>query len=117
MADLAMLAVGLMAYGAIFALVGAGLKHPLATGLVFAFGWEPVVLLLPGYLKRLTVAYYLQGLVTHEMPRDSAIAILGQVFREVPSVASSLIGLGLIVGVALWLAARAVEEREYVLEQ
>ena len=34
-----------------------------SSGLVFAFGWEPAVLLFPGYLKRLTVAYYLQALV------------------------------------------------------
>ena len=33
------------------------------------------MLLFPGYLKRLTVAYYLQALVTHEMPQDSAVAI------------------------------------------
>ena len=34
-------------------LSGARLKRPLVVGLVFAFGWEPGVLLFPGYLKRL----------------------------------------------------------------
>src|SRR5207249_4424228 len=56
LADLGMLAAGLTAYGAVFALVGARMKRPLVVGLVFAFGWEPGVLLFPGYLKRLTVA-------------------------------------------------------------
>ena len=65
--DLGMFAIGLAAYGAIFALVGARLKRPLVVGLVFAFGWEPGVLLFPGYLKRLTIAYYLQALVPHAM--------------------------------------------------
>jgi ABC-2 type transport system permease protein len=115
--DLGMLAAGLAAYGAVFALVGTRLKRPLIVGLVFAFGWEPGVLLFPGYLKRFTVAYYLQGLVTHEMPQDSAVSLLMQVFHEVPSVASSLLYLAAIVAVALWLAGRAVEQREYVLEQ
>jgi len=115
--DLGMLAVGLASYGAVFALVGTRLKRPLVVGLVFAFGWEPAVLLFPGYLKRLTVAYYMQALVTHEMPQDSAVSVLFQVFHEVPSVAVSLLTLGMIVGVALWLAGRAVEQREYVLEQ
>jgi ABC-2 type transport system permease protein len=115
--DLGMLAAGLAAYGAVFALVGTRLKRPLIVGLVFAFGWEPGVLLFPGYLKRFTVAYYLQGLVTHEMPQDSAVSLLMQVFHEVPSVASSLLYLAAIVAVALWLAGRAVEGREYVLEQ
>jgi ABC-type transport system involved in multi-copper enzyme maturation permease subunit len=116
-ADLGMLVVGLAAYGAVFALVGTRLKRPLVVGLVFAFGWEPAVLLFPGYLKRLSVAYYLQALVTHEMPQDSAVSLLLQIFHEVPSVAVSLMALGGIVAVALWLAGRAVEEREYILEQ
>jgi ABC-2 family transporter protein len=115
--DFGMLAVGLLAYGAVFAYAGARLKRPLVMGLVFAFGWEPGVLLLPGYLKRLTVAYYLQALVTHQMPQDSAVNMLMQVFREVPSVPVSLLSLAVIIGVALWAAGRSVESREYVLEQ
>jgi len=73
---------GLVAYGAVFAFVGARVKRPLTAGLVFAFGWEPVVLLFPGYLKRLTVAYYLQALVTHQMPQDSTVAVLMQAFQR-----------------------------------
>jgi len=116
-ADLGMLVVGLAAYGAVFALVGTRLKRPLVVGLVFAFGWEPAVLLFPGYLRRLTVAYYLQALVKHEMPSDSAASVLLQLFHEVPSVPASLFGLAVIIGLALWGAGRAVEKREYVLEQ
>jgi ABC-2 type transport system permease protein len=116
-ADLGMLVAGLAAYGAVFALVGTRLKRPLVVGLVFAFGWEPAVLLFPGYLKRLTVAYYMQALVKHEMPQDSAVSMLMQVFHEVPSVWVSLTCLAVIVAVTLWLAGRAVEHREYVLEQ
>jgi ABC-type transport system involved in multi-copper enzyme maturation permease subunit len=115
--DLAMLALGLIAYGAVFALVGTRLKRPLIIGLVFAFGWEPAVLLFPGYLKRVTVAYYMQALVKHEMPQDSAMSVLMQVFHEVPSVPVSLLCLGTIIGLTLWFAGRAVEQREYVLEQ
>ena len=117
LADLGMLAAGLTAYGAVFAFVGTRLKRPLVFGLVFTFGWEQAVLLFPGYLKRLTVAYYLQALVTHEMPQDSAVSVLLQVFHEVPSVGTSLVCLAAIVGLTLWLAGRAVGEREYVLEQ
>jgi ABC-type Na+ efflux pump permease subunit len=117
LSDLGMLAAGLTAYGALFALVGARLKRPLITGLVFAFGWEPIVLLFPGYPKRLTVAYYLQGLVTHQMPQDSAASMFLQIFHDVPPVLTSLACLtGIVVG-SLWLAGRAVADREYVLEQ
>jgi ABC-type transport system involved in multi-copper enzyme maturation permease subunit len=115
--DFAMLVVGLTAYGAVFAFVGTRLKRPLVIGLVFAFGWEQAVLLFPGYLKRLTVAYYLQALVTHEMPHDSAVSMFLQVFHEVPTVPVSLTSLAIIVAGSLWAAGRAVETREYVLEQ
>jgi ABC-type transport system involved in multi-copper enzyme maturation permease subunit len=115
--DFGMLAIGLAAYGAVFALVGTRIKRPLIVGLVFAFGWEPAVLLFPGYLKRLTVAYYLQALVTHEMPQDTAVSVLMQVFHEVPSMATSLVALAVIIGVTLWMAGQAVEHKEYVLEQ
>ena len=115
--DLGMLAIGLAAYGAVFGVAGARLKRPLVIGLVFAFGWEPTVLLVPGYLKQLTVAYYLQSLVPHAMPQDSSITALLQTFAEVPPVSVSLAALVVITGVALWLAARTVETREYVLEQ
>jgi hypothetical protein len=115
--DFAMLTFGLLAYGALFAFVGARLKRPLIVGLVFVLGWEPGALLLPGYLKRLTVAYYLQALVTHEMPQDSAIAVLLQVVRETPSIGLSVTALAVVTAATLWLAARAVDRREYVLDQ
>jgi ABC-type transport system involved in multi-copper enzyme maturation permease subunit len=117
MTDLGMIALGLAAYGAVFALVGARLKRPLVIGLVFAFGWEPTVMLVPGYLKQLTVAYYVQALVPHAMPQDSTLGAILQVFNDVPPVAASVAALAAITAGALWLAARTVETREYVLEQ
>jgi ABC-type transport system involved in multi-copper enzyme maturation permease subunit len=115
--DLGILALGLAVYGALFALIGAVLKRPLVIGLVFAFGWEQVALLMPGYLKRFTVAYYLQALVPHAMPSDGVVSLLQSVFRDAPGVATSLFWLLLTLAVSLWLAMRAVERREYVLEQ
>jgi len=117
LADLAMIAAGLVAYGAVFALVGARVKRPLVTGLVFTFGWEPAVLLIPGYLKRATVAYYLQALVPHAMPQQSPVSALLQAFQEPPTLIVSFVGLIAITAVSLWAAGRAVERREYVLEQ
>ena len=118
--DLALLAVGLAVYGALFALVGAWFKRPLLTGLVFIFVWEPIIVFVPGYMNRFTVSYYIQGLVPHAMPQDGMVtAILSalQANEVVPSVAASLIGLSVILAGGLWLATWLVERREYVLEQ
>jgi hypothetical protein len=51
------------------------------------------------------------------MPQDSAVNVLLQVFQEIPSVALSVSALAGITLVGVWLAARATEAREYVLEQ
>ncbi len=115
--DLGILAIGLAVYGALFALAGALLRRPLVVGLIFAFGWEQVALLMPGYLKRFTLAYYVQALVPHAMPSDGPASLLQAVFRGAPSAGTALFWLIFALIVSLFLAARAIERREYVLEQ
>jgi ABC-2 type transport system permease protein len=115
--DLALLAIGLAVYGAVFAFIGARFKRPLLVGLIFIFGWEQAALVFPGYLKKFTVAYYLQAMVPHAMPNDSVVSLIQGIFRETPSLVESLVWLGVILVVFLWLAAVSVERKEYVLEQ
>ncbi len=115
--DLGLLAVGLCVYGALFAAVGAWIRRPVLFGLFFAFGWENFAMALPGYLKRFTVAFYTQGLVPHAMPQQDLLSVLQSFFREDVSAAQALVTLAGVAALALFLAARAVERREYVLEQ
>ena len=115
--DLLLLAVGLAVYGALFAFIGAWFRRPLLIGLVFIFGWEQAALAFPGYLKRFTVAYYLQGLVPHAMPQDSILSLVQSIVRESPTLGSSILWLAVIWTVSLYLAAYWVERREYVLDQ
>ena len=91
--DIGTIALGLAAYGAVFLLAGVSFKRPLVGGLVFVFGWEQAALVLPGYLRHLTIAYYLQ--------------------TETRSVAF----LVFVTIAALFLAMRTIERREYVLDQ
>jgi ABC-2 type transport system permease protein len=115
--DLAMLALGLAVYGGLFAFIGAKFKRPLLIGLIFILGWEQAALAFPGYLKKFTVAYYLQSLVPHAMPSDTTLTMIQGLFRDSPSLPTSLVALGGILVVFLTLAAWLVERREYVLEQ
>jgi len=91
--DLGILALGLAAYGALFLWAGVSFKRPLVGGLVFIFGWEPLAMVLPGYLRYLTIAHYLQA--------------------SASNVASVLA----ITAAAVLLAMRTIQTREYVLEQ
>jgi ABC-type transport system involved in multi-copper enzyme maturation permease subunit len=112
---LIVLPIGLAAYGAVFLLGGVVLKRPLVAGLVFAFGWEPIALVMPGYLKYFTISYHLQVL----MPISAAdtLSLLQAVSRDNSSPAASLSWLLVAVVAALALSMRTVERREYVLEQ
>ncbi|HXH05165.1 MAG TPA: ABC transporter permease [Vicinamibacterales bacterium] len=116
--DLAVIALGLAVYGAFFAFVGARLKRPLLAGLFFVFGWEQAALAIPGYLRRVTIAWYLQALVPHAVPLQPSLAgLLQDLFRDYPRPPTTLLCLAGVWAVSLWLAVRAVERREYVLEQ
>jgi ABC-2 type transport system permease protein len=114
--DLGLLLLGLAVYGSLFAWVGAYFNRPLVIGLVFAFGWEQVALVVPGYLRHLTIAYYLQALVPQAMPQQSTAGLLQSLFRDVPTTASSLAWLAVFGIGFLALAARVVTSREYILE-
>jgi ABC-type transport system involved in multi-copper enzyme maturation permease subunit len=115
--DLVLLGIGLAAYGAVFAFIGAKFKRPLLIGLVFIFGWEQAALAFPGYLKQFTVAYYLKALVPHSMPNDGIVRLVQSIFRQTPSLGTAIVALAVIVVGFLALAASTVERREYVLEQ
>lgn len=115
--DLGIMALGLAAYGALFGLVGTVLKRPLVVGLVFAFGWEQLALLMPGYMRRFTLAYYIQGLVPHAMPSDGVTSLIQAVFAESPTIITCLLSLAVVIVVSLVFGRRAIERREYVLEQ
>ncbi|MYN68109.1 MAG: ABC transporter permease subunit [Acidobacteria bacterium] len=118
--DLGLIGAGLAVYGAVFALVGAWFRRPLLTGLVFVFGWEPLVVVLPGYMKHLSVAYYLQGLAPHAMPQGDALSVIQALLTSVQTPLGTwvnLFALAVIWVAALAAAMRVVERREYVLGQ
>ena len=115
--DLGLLALGLAAYGALFALVGTVMKRPLVVGLVFAFGWEQFALIMPGYVRRFSLMYYIQSLVPHAMPADTVQSLLNFFIQNPPSTLTCLASLAGAIAVSLVLAGRVVERREYVLEQ
>ena len=115
--DLGLLVLGLASYGALFTLVGTVMKRPLVAGLVFVFGWEPVAMVMPGYLRQFTLVYYLQGLVPHAIPTEGIASLLATVFSDTPSVLTCIAALALAFVVSLLLAMYSVERREYVLGQ
>ena len=110
--DLAVLALALLAYGALFTLLGVVLKRPLIPGLLFLYVWE-LVANLPGYLPRLTLTAYLRSLVRHRPAEEGIAELFGQVLPAI----LCLEVLTLAVVASLAAAAWIFSSREYVMDQ
>ncbi len=110
--DLAVVALTLVAYGALFALIGVLLKRPVIPGLMFLYGWE-LLANLPGYLPRLTLTAWLRSLVTHRPAQEG----LAGLFEQVLPASQGIPVLLLASAVFLYAAVRIFSVREYVLEQ
>ncbi|HET7293083.1 MAG TPA: ABC transporter permease [Vicinamibacteria bacterium] len=112
--DLGAVALGLLAYGGLFALMGVVLRRPVIPGLLFLFVWE-MLANLPGYLPRFTLTAWLRSLVGHRPPEEG---LLAQLFT--PAVlppATSLAVLAVATAACVALAVAIFARREYVLEQ
>ena len=113
MQDLAVLSLGILAYGSLYAMLGALTKRPVFVGLGFTLVWETLVSFIPGYSSKLTIKHYLLALLPHPVGQRG---ILG--FFESPTpVPIAVIVLLAITGGLLALGAYLFTNKEYVLEQ
>ena len=110
--DLGVVALTLLAYGALFSLMGVLLKRPLLPGLLFLYGWE-MLANLPGWAPRLTLTAWLRSLLRHRPAGEG----LGEAFAQALPAALSLTVLPVIIIVCLALAGWIFARRQYVLEQ
>ena len=94
--DLGVMLLALVAYGALFALLGVLLKRPVIPGLLFLYGWE-LLANLPGYLPRLTLTAWLRSLI-HHRPAEEGIAGLFQ--QVLPADQALVVLLGVVAGAA-----------------
>ncbi len=111
--DIGTIMLALMAYGSLFSLLGAWLKHPIITGLVYAFGWEGIISYLPGFTRKLTITHYVQSIFPHE---DTGTAI-AMMIGERSGTLESIVTLVLLSGFFLATASLILREKEYVLDQ
>lgn len=110
--DLGVMLLALVAYGALFGLLGVLLKRPVIPGLLFLYGWE-LLANLPGYLPRFTLTAWLRSLIRHR-PAEEGIAGLFQQVLPADQALLVLAGVSLaLLGAAAWIFS----SREYVLEQ
>lgn len=113
--DLFILPFGVIVYSAVFLLMGTLLNRPLILGLIFAFGWEWLINVFPGYGQFCSIMTYLHVLAPHDVPA----AILKRLPLNTVGVAPPSSAFSWTVVVALTLlmllaACIAFSLREYV---
>ena len=115
--DLGLIVLGLLAYGGLFAWVGAQFKRPLVIGLVFVFGFEVAAMTIPGSMRYASVAFYLQSLVPHAVMGEGVLSLLQSLVQQKASLVTSVVMLVGIGVTFVFLAMRVIARREYILEQ
>lgn len=111
--DIGIVFLALLAYGSLFSLLGAWLKHSILVGLAYAFGWEGIVALLPGFTRKLTITHYVQSIFPHEDTLGALAMLIGE--RTDPTEA--VVTLVLLTTLLLATASLVLRDKEYVLEQ
>jgi len=110
--DLGVMLLTLVAYGALFGLLGVLLKRPVIPGLVFLYGWE-LLANVPGYLPRFTLTAWLRSLVPYRPAEDGLAGLFQQVLPADQALAVLVCVSFALVAAAAWIFS----SREYVLDQ
>jgi ABC-2 type transport system permease protein len=73
--DLAILPLGIVAYGSTSLLLATLLTRPLIPGLLYAFLWESWVPNFPGSFKNLSLIAYVRALAPHAQPESDTVRL------------------------------------------
>lgn len=112
--QLGVVMLGLTVYGSIFMFFGARLKHPIIIGLLLAFGWEKIMLIVPGLIRKFSVAHYLVSAFPIDPSMQTALEEVSK--GSTSSPITSIIMIAIITVVFLGLSIHAMYNKEYKFE-
>lgn len=112
------LGLGILAYTAFFAFLGAVLRKAILVGLAFGFGWETVIQYFPGTTQRFSLVHYLKSLLPYRPQGGVAGPLMILLFRLEPtSPVVSVLALVAIAAVFLGLACLVFRLKEYLFDE
>lgn len=113
--DILFMPIGVSVYSALFLLMGTLLNRPLILGLIFAFGWEYLIVALPGYGQYCAIVTYLRVLSPHELPPAmTKVALFIAAGVEPPSRTLAWVVLISLLIITLTSSFVIFSTREYV---
>lgn len=114
----AVLGLGILAYTAFFAFLGAVLKRAILVGLVLGFGWENVIQYFPGSTQKFSLVHYLKSLLPYRPQGGGAGPLMILLFRLEPTTPLvAVLTLATVTAVFLALACLVFRAKEYLFEE
>lgn len=117
--QLGITALSIIVYGSIFNFFGTRLKHPIISGLLFAFGWEKIVLIVPGIVRNFSIVHYIVSIFPNAMDVNKEFVMMGmrQMLQvNLSSEAFSIIVL-IVITVIFWgLSIYTMYNKEFNFE-
>ncbi len=99
--DIGVLGLGLLAYTAFFAFLGAAMRRSVFFGLIFSFGWENVIQYFPGSTQRLAIIHYIKSIIP--LPSSGRFSFL--TFQLEPT--KPLYAILVLLGISLFFLSLA----------
>jgi ABC-type transport system involved in multi-copper enzyme maturation permease subunit len=110
-AYLGIIAMACLGYGAVFLLAGLIFRNPIVPAALI-WGWEAINFILPAWLKKVSVIFYLKSLYPVPVTEQSAIKSAFSVLAEPTSPWFSVPGLLIFTAAVLFLAGRKARKLE-----
>ena len=104
--------LSILAYSALFTLMGSFLKKSTLIGIFFIFGWEWVVQFLPGTTQKLTISHFVKSLLPSNLLNKGGFLVFK---LERSSTAESIAVLIILSILFLGLSAFVFYKKEYLL--
>jgi hypothetical protein len=106
--------LGCVGYGSVFLAAGLYVRNPIIPAAVLLV-WEGANGILPHALQKMSILYYLQSLCPVPAPIDTDAPMLVRLLAAPAAPASrpgAILGLVLLSGFVLWIAAGAVRRMQ-----
>lgn len=112
--QLGVIVLSAIVYGTIFMFFGSRLRHPIIAGMLLAFGWEKIVIIVPGLIRKFSVVHYLISVFPIEPSMQDE---LNEISRGAStSLTISLIMIAIVTIVFFGLTIFTLYNKEYKFE-
>lgn len=111
--------LSVVVYGSIFNFFGTRLKHPIISGLLFAFGWEKIVLIVPGIVRKFSIVHYIISIFPNAMNVDKEFVMMGMselLQVKLSGTIFSIIIVSIITIIFLGLSIYTIYNKEFNFE-